>query len=123
MLGVDAPADPEHDRDLESHHWERANLAPASGDGPRATYDCELCRCSENAERDLAWPEFQLVDAQRQDLGVECLARHAELCGRALGPGDTSFGRGEGRLARGPLLLPPPPPPRGACALAPRRGG
>src|SRR2546427_179378 len=106
MLGVDPPADPEHDRDLESHRWERANVAPASGDGPTATYDCEKCRCSENAERDLAWPEFQLIDAQRPDLGVECLARHAELCGRARGPGDTSLGRGERRLDRSPLLLP-----------------
>src|SRR6266849_4771422 len=43
MLGVDPPADPEHDRDLESHRWERANVAPASGDGATATYDCEQC--------------------------------------------------------------------------------
>src|SRR3989475_9380324 len=117
MLGVDPPADPEHDRDLESHRWERANVAPASGDGPTATYDCEKCRCSENAERDLAWPEFQLIDAQRPDLGVECLARQAEVCSRARGAGDTSFGRGERRLDRGPLLL---PGRRSAFRLQPR---
>ena len=43
MLGVDPSADPEHDRDLESHRWEWANVAPASGDGSTATYDCEQC--------------------------------------------------------------------------------
>jgi len=60
-------------------------------------------------ERDLARPEFQLVDAQRPDLGVEGSgAACRALPPRPVGPATTSFGRGERRLDRGPLVVPRP---------------
>ena len=43
VLGVDSPADPEHDRDLESHRAEWANVTPRRCRAQTAIYVFEKC--------------------------------------------------------------------------------